>query len=125
QGAGTLGVFGAGAGLACSLAGADAGPAAECVASAAAVAAARHADTQFARCCWRGADCGTQAWRPVAGTADPAAVYPGVDSRQRCIAGGLARLACGRSSAMAGQPDCVGGYPDTLCDRRWAEDQRR
>src|SRR5690606_39702572 len=124
QGAGTLGVFGAGAGLACSLAGADAGPAAGCVASAAAVAAARHADSQFAWCCWRGADCRTQAWRPVAGTADPAAVYPGVDSRQRRSAGGLARIACDRSSAMADQPDCVGDYPDTLSDRRRAEEQR-
>ncbi len=61
----------------------------------------------------------------VAGVVDSAAVHPGIDSGQRCVASRAARHASDWLSAVAGLPERAGDHSDPLCDSRWPENQRR
>src|SRR5690606_39544803 len=79
----------------------DAGPAAIIPASAGADAVVGHAGTEPVGRRWCGVDGGPQErWR-AAGIADPAALYPGIDSRDRGEGCGIAGHAGDRLCIVA------------------------
>src|SRR5690606_31172964 len=120
-----LDLFRAGAGIVGTTAGADARPAGPLPARAAGLAAAGYAGAEPVGRGRGGTDGRPQARWPVAGVADPAAVYPGIDPGQWRLASGGAVYAGHRPPALARQPGCPGGDIGTFCDSGRPEDQRR
>ena len=122
---GALVVFGVGAGVISTVAGADAGASGAVFAGFVALPVIRNADSEPLRSRRCGVDRRVKTRRFAPRSLDIAPLYPGTHFRQWCVAIIVARAARGGASVMAGQPDRVGHCINAISDCGWLKNQCR